>query len=410
MIIKGDRTTQTPFVVISDGSTIASRRVPLTEKKFDESWIQSVIERNPNILPVSEIEPAFAPLISIGKEVSTKAGAIDNLFLSAEGYITLVENKLWRNSKARREVVGQIIDYAAELSRWKIDDLERQIKDYNKVFRHANMGLLETIRMIGTIGDNDESSIRDSISRNLKRGRFLLLIVGDGIHEDVEAMVDYLNQTPQLHFTLALVEMRVYEMKTGNDCWHLVIPQLVTRTREIERAIVRVEGSSIVVTVPPDPPLGASDRRRILTEQDFLDILKRHATEEEVEFAIEVRNDMANRENAKIDWKASSYVVKLPDPGGSRQDLTLFVVWTDGTVSMEWLADQMARIGLRREIGLDFVKNTAALFDNCSLALRSDQVLSRSIRLMELKEKYDDFAGLVHQTIEKIRQSSRERR
>ncbi len=34
----------------------------------------------------------------------------------------LVEAKLWRNPEARRKVIGQILDYAKELSRWNYED------------------------------------------------------------------------------------------------------------------------------------------------------------------------------------------------------------------------------------------------------------------------------------------------
>ena len=50
------------------------------------------------------------------------------------------------------------------------------------------------------------------MNRNLRLGRFVLLIVGDGIHEGVEKMADFLNQTPQLQFTLGLVEMGLYAL------------------------------------------------------------------------------------------------------------------------------------------------------------------------------------------------------
>jgi hypothetical protein len=43
------------------------------------------------------------------------------------GLPVLVECKLWRNPQGRREVVGQILDYAKELSRWSSSDLQREV-------------------------------------------------------------------------------------------------------------------------------------------------------------------------------------------------------------------------------------------------------------------------------------------
>ena len=51
-----------------------------------------------------------------------------------------------------------------------------------------------------------EAEFVDNVTRHLKRGEFLLLIVGDGIREDVEHIVDFVQRHSGLHFNLALVE------------------------------------------------------------------------------------------------------------------------------------------------------------------------------------------------------------
>ena len=43
------------------------------------------------------------------------------------GRLTLAEFKLWRNPQARREVIGQILDYAKELASWRYADLQREV-------------------------------------------------------------------------------------------------------------------------------------------------------------------------------------------------------------------------------------------------------------------------------------------
>jgi hypothetical protein len=177
---------------------------------------------------------------------------------------------LWRNPEARREVVGQIIDYAQEVARWTFDDLERKVR------ARTNLGIMATLGQAEQIEEEDESFLIDTISRNMQQGRFLLLIVGDGIRESVEDMVDFLSQTPQLYFTLALVELQVYELDAERDKSLLVIPQVVTRTREITRAIIRVEGQaieSVHVDVDIDIPsrkTKSSGGRYTLSERVFL--------------------------------------------------------------------------------------------------------------------------------------------
>ena len=45
---------------------------------------------------------------------------VDALYVNAAGRLILAEFKLWRNPQARREVIGQILDYAKELASWGI--------------------------------------------------------------------------------------------------------------------------------------------------------------------------------------------------------------------------------------------------------------------------------------------------
>src|SRR5690606_6414770 len=131
MTNKGNRRNGQPILIRDDKSN-GLERIPLDEKAFNEDWIQKLIHNNTDILPINEIDTGFTPAISIGREISTTAGYIDNLFISPDGYLTIVETKLWRNPEARREVVGQILDYAKELNKWSFTDLDNAVKLYNQ--------------------------------------------------------------------------------------------------------------------------------------------------------------------------------------------------------------------------------------------------------------------------------------
>jgi hypothetical protein len=227
-VIYGERSYSKPVIVDQeDRISTDIEKVPLNQKLINENWLQELIRKQPNIIPVEDIEPVFAPLISIGREISTSAGLIDNLFISPDGYLTLVETKLWRNPEARREVVGQIIDYAKDMSKWTFNELDKKVKEYNKLYEKCDYGIIDTIRERGGFEIYDESKLVDLIYSNLKKGRFLLLIIGDGIHQSVEEMVEFLNQTPNMLFSLALIELQLYKFTKSNE--YLVIPQIVTR-------------------------------------------------------------------------------------------------------------------------------------------------------------------------------------
>lgn len=197
-----------------------------------EAEIQTLIHENPSCLPIQEIDPLFAGPVPICTELNTLAGPIDNLMVTPSGLPILVECKLWRNPEGRREVVGQILDYAKELSRWSASDLEREV---NKRLKRKGNPVLGLIHEAGH--DVDEVEFNDNLTINLRRGRFLLLIVGDGIREGVEAIAEYLQTHAELHFTLGLVELPIFEAPNGD---RIVTPRILARTHVIRREVVAV--------------------------------------------------------------------------------------------------------------------------------------------------------------------------
>ena len=221
-----------------------------------EAYIQALVQAHPGCLPIAEIDPAFAGPVAICTELHTPAGWIDNLMVTPSGLPVLVECKLWRNSGARREVVGQILDYAKELSRWSAADLQREV---SKRLKHPGNAMLELVRAVDPTVD--EMDFNDALTRNLRLGRFLLLIVGDGIREGVEAIAEYLHVHAGLHFSLGLVELPIYIMPDGS---RLVAPRVLARTTVITRTVMTLaEGYTLkksqddTAVVESDPDLAA---------------------------------------------------------------------------------------------------------------------------------------------------------
>jgi hypothetical protein len=215
-----------------------------------------LIQEHPSCLPIAEIDPTFSNPVPICTELNTPAGPIDNFMVTASGLPVLVECKLWRNPEMRRQVVSQILDYAKELSRWSSSDLQREVS--LRLGRTGNE-LLELVRKTGI--EVDEADFNDALTANLKRGRFLLLIVGDGIREGVEVIAEYLQAHAGLHFTLGLVELPIYSLPNGH---RMVVPRIMAKSLIIRREVIAVpEGYAIanesaesdVDAAPSDPNL-----------------------------------------------------------------------------------------------------------------------------------------------------------
>ena len=261
-----ERAAKRPVIVSGNGIRKIDR-VLLNSKEFQEVWLQDILAREPGILPTASIDPIYAPLLCIGREVAVASGSIDNLYISPKGYIVIVETKLWRNPEARREAVGQIIDYAKDLKEWDFEKLNNAYKQYNK----SGTGIFEALVQRSLQSEDNEAAFVDITEKNIKQARFLLMIVGDGIREGVERMADFLNDTPSMQYRLALCELEVYDL--GND-ERLIIPQLTTKTNVIERGIIRVEGAAgnVSIEMHDDEDLPVQKSKKSYTSKDNLSI------------------------------------------------------------------------------------------------------------------------------------------
>src|SRR5690554_5194212 len=126
-------------------------------------------------------------------EMNTAAGPIDIIYVTPQGKLVIVEAKLWRNPEARRKVIGQVLDYAKELSLWDYEDLQREVS--RATGRKGNV-LYQIVA--DQFPETDEALFVDEVTRSLADGRFLLLILGDGIREGVAAIAQFLEEVGTL--------------------------------------------------------------------------------------------------------------------------------------------------------------------------------------------------------------------
>jgi hypothetical protein len=176
------------LVLIDNDNTQVVRRVPQGEARR-EATLRDMIADHPSMLPIHDLDPSYGRLVTVTRELAIPgAGFVDVLLIDEHGrLVVVVECKLWRNPQARREVVGQILDYARELSRFGYEDLQRQVSIATR--RQGNV-LYALAREAG--GTLDEAEFVDRVTRDLTAGRFLLLVVGDGITEGTRRIGEYL--------------------------------------------------------------------------------------------------------------------------------------------------------------------------------------------------------------------------
>ena len=165
------------------GVSYLTRQPLCAHAGFDEAWLQRQLFEHPGLVPVAHIDAGSEAFVPIAMEFALpgerRTLRLDILGVTPAGKLVLIECKLWRNPKARHEVIGQILDYASILARWSYSDLEAHLKALgwkgeNLLFRHVRE----------RFGPVDEAEFVDGVARSLQRGDFLLVIAGDGIWAD----------------------------------------------------------------------------------------------------------------------------------------------------------------------------------------------------------------------------------
>lgn len=219
---------------------------------MDEAWLQALIYQRPEILPAAHFDDSYAPLIPLGREVPTPRGPIDNLYVSPEGLLTVVETKLWKNPEKHRTVVAQVLDYAKELAAWSYDDLVAAVQSASRGHQASNDTSLEDrVRPELARQSIDFIDFQEGLVKSLAAGNMLLLIVGDRVSANVALLTDAVQGAPGFDFTIGLVELQLYSTVEGAAWPLLVVPDVVGRTVEKTRGVVRViyENAKPVVSV-----------------------------------------------------------------------------------------------------------------------------------------------------------------
>ncbi len=303
-----ERASKTPVLIDKSNKYEKLNRLLLSQEKLDEGWLQNLLAKFPSILPTGEIDPIYAPLFLIGREISTDNGRIDNLYVTPSGYLVIVETKLWSNPEARRAVVGQILEYAKSVKNWDYEYVNNAYQTYNK----TKKTLFDALVAAGHKEPSDEVEFIDVLTKNIHKARFLLMIVGDGIRENVEKLLESAgdtNDTIDMHHNIALCEMEIYKIGTSK----IVIPHLTAHTKIVKRTVVSIEDGNIKVDIEEEEKTIAKNQynKTILTDDEFIKkYVKLHHninTEQISDFMDDIRNL-----GFSINYAGKSISINLP--------------------------------------------------------------------------------------------------
>lgn len=222
--------------LIQEGDTLQ----PMSEEPYlSEDRFQTLLEKYPDLLAgdqIDEIRPRRWLLVSreVGvpsEDNSTGRWSLDHLFLDQDAIPTLVEVKRSSDTRIRREVVGQMLDYAANaVVYWSIETIQAKFE------ANCNSQGVDPTQLVAELvkADSDDEVLVEAfwsqVKTNLQAGKVRLVFVADEIPSELRRIVEFLNTQMDPAEVLA-VEIKQY---VGQGVQTLV-PKVIGRTAGADR-------------------------------------------------------------------------------------------------------------------------------------------------------------------------------
>lgn len=293
--------------------------VTLMERLYDsEDLLQALLAKYPSILAGDQISPS-APrrwlLIKREAAVPDAEGAagrwsLDHLFVDQDGIPTLVEVKRSTDTRVRREVVGQMLDYAANaMAYWSVDSVEAAFEQTcTKAGTNADDALARFLEP-----DGDPVAFWRQVKTNQQAGKLRLLFVADEIPRELRRIVEFLNAQMDPAEVLA-VEIKQYAGGTLKT----LVPRVIGQTAEAESR------------------KGVGPRAsRQWDEPSFFEELSRRVGQEEVQVA-RALYDWASSRTHRITFGRGAQMGSIFPIVDHQHWHVPFALWTNGAVELQF--------------------------------------------------------------------------
>lgn len=292
--------------------------IEMNERGYDtEDLLQGYLADHPDLLAgdqINEVEPRRWLLISREMGVPSEEGSgdrwsADHLFLDQDAIPTIVEVKRSTDTRARREVVAQMLDYAANgVMYWPLERLRSTFEANCAAQDHEPEATL--IESLGLELDPEEFWQRTIT--NLQAGKVRLIFVADKIPTELRRIVEFLNEQMNPAEVLAIEIMQ--HVAEGQE-ERAFVPRLIGHTAQAER--------TKSVGVGPS---------RTIDEKSFFEALESNRGSDEAATAAKIL-ERAKSNGFSIKWGSGSFTPTLGHAGSQHQ---VAGIYTDGTVEIKF--------------------------------------------------------------------------
>lgn len=188
--------------------------VPIFEKPYEsEAIFQEMLAKYPELLLGGDERTPYSGLLLIAREqgIAIEEGggnyfSLDHLFVDQNGVPTLVEVKRRSDTRNRREIVAQMLDYASNgLAIWTVDDLRCSFEE-----TWTKDGKDPATMLTDFLGEgSDPDGFWQTVEENIRTERIRMVFVADEISLEVRRIVTFLNRQMRSSEMLA-IELRQF--------------------------------------------------------------------------------------------------------------------------------------------------------------------------------------------------------
>jgi hypothetical protein len=183
------------------GATGDGDLVELKETLFaKEVDLQDFLSKHPALLAGDQMNPTdprrFVLITAEAgvaiKEAGSDYFSLDHLFIDQDGIPTLVEVKRSTDTRGRREVVGQLLEYAANAcAYWNVEKLR---DTFERRCAAAYLSPGDELAKLRTAPDIDPEAIWEKVAQNLKQERLRLVFLSDKFSPETQRIIEFLNR------------------------------------------------------------------------------------------------------------------------------------------------------------------------------------------------------------------------
>ncbi|MBD2234082.1 hypothetical protein [Phormidium tenue] len=314
-------------IYIQHGSDLTRMELSAYDREDD---FQQLLEHHSDLLAGDQINsdaPRRWLLLKREAGVPSEQGgndqwSLDHLFIDQDAIPTLVEVKRKNNRELRRQVVGQMLDYAANaVVYWGGDTLKNYFYQTTEAKGQDPQVLLSNFLRDNSEDLNDEEKFWQVANDNLQGGNVRLIFVADRIPAELQRIVEFLNERMLPTQVLAL-ELRRY---SGGD-FSTHIPRILGLTTAAQ--IAKNSG------IAPKPR-----KTKKWDKESFLDDASHRLEQAYVDSLRQVLESFHSNGFDKIGWGTGASEGSCSPKYSAISKKSPITVWSGGTLQIKlgWL-------------------------------------------------------------------------